>query len=101
MRVRARSSEEFRLTLREHRFRAGLSQNALARKAGVDPAYVNRMEKWGYVPSPVVLDALLFAMGVTGVAADSVRVSCGYCPKVILAMGEDRLHHLLRFLVSS
>lgn len=31
--------------LRQLRIRAGLSQNQLARSAGIDPAYVNRLER--------------------------------------------------------
>jgi transcriptional regulator with XRE-family HTH domain len=37
-------SESLGPMLRRLRIRAGLSQNALARTAGVDPAYVNRLE---------------------------------------------------------
>ena len=34
----------FSALLREFRSRAGLSQNALARRAEIDPAYINRLE---------------------------------------------------------
>ena len=36
--------EEFAALLRRWRERAGLSQNALARRMGLNPAYVNRLE---------------------------------------------------------
>lgn len=39
--------ETFGAMLRRHRVEAGLSQNQLARLAGVDPAYVNRLERAG------------------------------------------------------
>ena len=35
----------FGALLRSLRVRSGLSQNQLARRAGVDPAYVNRLER--------------------------------------------------------
>ena len=40
----ARDRSPFGVALRQARVRAGLSQNALARRAGIDPAYVNRIE---------------------------------------------------------
>ncbi len=33
--------------IKYYRERAGVSQNALARNIGVNPAYINRLEKWG------------------------------------------------------
>jgi transcriptional regulator with XRE-family HTH domain len=41
------TGETFGAMLRRLRIAAGLSQNQLARQAGVDPAYVNRLERAG------------------------------------------------------
>jgi transcriptional regulator with XRE-family HTH domain len=40
-----RGSTEFGATLRQLRLAAALSQNRLARASGIDPAYVNRIER--------------------------------------------------------
>lgn len=41
------TGETFGAMLRRHRLSVGLSQNQLARQSGIDPAYVNRLEKHG------------------------------------------------------
>lgn len=43
--------EPFGVLLRRLRVERGLSQNELARRAGVDPAYVNRLERAGPGPN--------------------------------------------------
>lgn len=51
--------------LREHRERRGWSPSELARRAGVDPSYIWRIER-GIIanPSAVKLDAIAAALGV-------------------------------------
>lgn len=71
--------------LRHYRYFAGLSQNAWARAAGIDPAYVNRLERDktnATTPSIKVLENLAQAAG--DYASSQVRtrllLAAGYCP---------------------
>ena len=70
-------------TLRSYRVTAGLSQNRLAALAGINPAYVNRMEKghpsWQH-PSRDVIDQLARAMRLDDHQAGTLAVAAGYWP---------------------
>jgi DNA-binding XRE family transcriptional regulator len=81
--------------LKRLRVRAGLSQNQLAKQSGVDPAYVNRLERQttptGSQPSRRVvlgLFASLFeAHGAAVADRDRLLVAAGLCPEVVLRAG--------------
>src|SRR4051812_49557758 len=94
----------FGAMLRRFRIRAGLSQNQLARRAGCDAAYVNRLERelvHGGTPSRRLVEA--FAEAVDGSAADGERllVAAGYCPSVIReAGGWDRYLYSMRAMLA-
>ena len=77
--------------LRSLRVRAGLSQNQLARRAGVDPAYVNRLERAPAestaFPSRRVVQALAEALDAGPVDAERLLVAAGLCPEAISRLG--------------
>ena len=68
--------------LREHQIAAGLSQNQLARLAGIDPAYVNQIVKHrrGSPSRPVVV-ALAEALGLDTWETDRLLFEAGYAPE--------------------
>lgn len=70
-------------TLRSLRLSAGLSQNALARQAGIDPAYVHRIEKGGVGwqhPSRAVLTQLASVMRLNDYETGRLLVAAGHWP---------------------
>lgn len=85
----------FGLLLRGLRRRAGLSQNRLARLTGIDPAYVNRLERAMSprtgTPSRAVVLGLWEVLAEVDVAEPDDRerllVLAGHCPEPILAAG--------------
>ncbi|TCP39605.1 helix-turn-helix domain-containing protein [Rhodovulum marinum] len=57
--------------LKRHRLAAGLSQEELAHRAGIDRTYVSSLERCVYAASIEVLDQLATALGVE--AADLLQ----------------------------
>ena len=81
----------FGALLRSLRVRIGLSQNQLARRAGVDPAYVNRLERAAAtsssLPSRKVVLALAEAVEAGPVDVERLLVAAGLCPEAIVRLG--------------
>lgn len=90
----------FGAMLRGYRIRCALSQNQLARSAGCDPAYVNRLERAGAesttLPSRrmvlAIWTALIAASGrasrpITTDDRERLLVAAGLAPESILAAG--------------
>ena len=81
----------FGALLRSFRVRAGLSQNQLARRADIDPAYVNRLERAAAdspnLPRRRVVLALAGAMQLGPVDTERLLVACGLCPQAIARLG--------------
>src|SRR5215216_7177837 len=77
--------------LRTLRVRIGLSQNQLARRAGVDPAYVNRLERAppesSSLPSRKVVLALAESLEAGPVDVERLLVAAGLCPESIVRLG--------------
>ncbi len=76
--------------LRDFRVRVGLSQNQLARRAGIDPAYVNRLERSGpdgAVPRRRVVLDLATALELGPVDRERMLVAAGLCPESIARLG--------------
>jgi transcriptional regulator with XRE-family HTH domain len=77
--------------LRSLRVRIGLSQNQLARRAGVDPAYVNRLERASAtstsLPSRKVVLALAESVEAGPVDVERLLVAAGLCPESIVRLG--------------
>lgn len=74
-------SETFGALLDTHRCSAGLSQNALARAAGIDPAYVNRAVKYNRIPTRIVVLALAEALSLDTFDTDRLLFAAGHAPK--------------------
>jgi transcriptional regulator with XRE-family HTH domain len=107
------TGETFGQMLRAHRIRAELSQNALARAAGIDPAYVNRIEKGifeGHVRRGVVLslanvlemsdaltDRFLFAAGLAPQADYQTRAEAAEAKLDIIRQAFDLPPEVLTF----
>jgi transcriptional regulator with XRE-family HTH domain len=84
-------SHPFGSLLRALRIRAGFSQNQLARRAGVDPAYVNRLERASAssssLPSRKVVLALADSLEAGPVDVERLLVAAGLCPESIVRLG--------------
>jgi len=82
---------EFGSLLRLLRVRGGHSQNQLARNAGIDPAYVNRLERApaadAAAPRRRVVLALAAALEVGPVDRERLLVAAGLCPETIARLG--------------
>ena len=93
--------------LRAFRVRSGLSQNHLARRAEIDPAYVNRLERAPpestNLPRRKVVLALAVAMELGPADTDRLLVACGLCPEAIARLGtwEPALGQVARVLADS
>jgi transcriptional regulator with XRE-family HTH domain len=73
--------EPFGRLVRARRAALGLSQNGLARLAGVDPAYVNRMERdQRVVPGRAVILALADALELDDRETDRLLYAAGLAP---------------------
>lgn len=67
--------------LATYRKESGLSQIGLSRKAELTESYINRIESGERChPSPAVMDSILRALNVWGLAADQLRISAGLVP---------------------
>ena len=73
--------EEFGPLLSQFRQRSGLSQNALARRAGINPGTVNRLESGQRAPSnrELVL-TLADALGLPSADRDRLLAAAGHLP---------------------
>jgi transcriptional regulator with XRE-family HTH domain len=83
------ASESFGVLLRTLRERAGLSQSALARQAGLDPSFINRLESGRRGVERPVADALVAAMQLPARAADRLLAAGGFLPPSLTKVGLD------------
>src|ERR1700738_3584191 len=81
----------FGATVHALRLQAGISLNELARRAGVDPAYVHRMEAQGPKRPPLprrpIVLALAAAFGSDSRQADQLLALAGHAPAALLELG--------------
>jgi transcriptional regulator with XRE-family HTH domain len=81
----------FGAALRQGRLRAGLSQNALAHRASIDPAYVNRMEaaaeRAPVIPRRPVVESLARALELGRLETDRLLLAAGLAPARLLEPG--------------
>ncbi len=81
---RLASGEAFGALLQAFRRRAGLSQGALAKLAGIDPSYVNRLERGEREPPKrEVVEALIAALQLPPDDADRLLVAAGHLPRAL------------------
>jgi PTS system nitrogen regulatory IIA component len=81
----------FGATVRTLRQQAGLSLNELARRAGVDPAYIHRIEARGAQRPPLprrgVVLAIAGALGSSPSQTDQLLALSGHTPSVLFELG--------------
>ena len=81
----------FGATVRALRAERGLSLNELARRAGVDPAYVPRIEARGAQRPPLprrpVVQALAAGLGCDARQTDQLLALAGHVPAALVALG--------------
>jgi transcriptional regulator with XRE-family HTH domain len=82
MSAHAGSGCAFGWTLRTLRVEAGLSQNGLARRAAIDPAYVNRLERGSGRPSRSIALALAAALSFGQGETDRFLFLAGWAPEI-------------------
>lgn len=79
------AGETFGQRLRYHRVTLGLSQNQLARRAGCDPAYVNRLERapegMGSQPSRHVVLSFANVLELATGQTDRLLFAAGLAPQ--------------------
>ncbi|SRR6266851_4944701 len=81
----------FGASVRALRLQAGLSLNELARRAGVDAAYIHRIEARGAqrppLPRRAVVLAIAAALGQDARRADQLLALAGHTPAALLELG--------------
>src|SRR5258708_36568719 len=81
----------FGATVRALRLHAGISLNELARRAGVDPAYIHRIESRGArrppLPRRPVVVAIAAALGSDTRQTDQLLALAGHTPSALLELG--------------
>src|SRR5437868_10201550 len=81
----------FGATVRATRQQAGMSLNELARRAGVDPAYIHRIEARGPqrppLPRRAVVIAIAAALGLDSRRSDQLLALAGHTPAALLELG--------------
>lgn len=66
---------------RSNRWPAGpMSQTTLARQVGVDPAYINRMERDGALPSRQVVERISTTLGLDSTETARLLAAAGHWP---------------------
>src|SRR5215212_10277960 len=80
--------DEFGALFQRWRERAGLSQNALARRMGVNPAYVNRLEHGGRgAQNRELLLGVAAALGLAAAERDELLAAAGHWPAAVETLG--------------
>lgn len=82
----------FGAAVRTLRQQAGLSLNELARRAGVDPAYIHRIEATGGTQRPPlprrpVVQSIAAALGCNAREAEQLLALAGHAPGVLFELG--------------
>jgi transcriptional regulator with XRE-family HTH domain len=81
------ATESFGGRLRALRERAGLSQSALARKAGLDPSFINRLESGQRGADRKVAEDVIQALELPPADADRLLAAGGHLPAVFARVG--------------
>lgn len=81
----------FGAAVRALRLDAGISLNELARRAGVDPAYVHRIESRSAEQAPLprraVVLSIAAALRLDAQGTDVLLAQAGYVPEALLELG--------------
>src|SRR5712691_979959 len=71
-----------------YREQAGISQNALARKIGVNPAYINRLEKWSMgANNRELIEQVAAALSLPALEGDRLLATAGHLPAAFSKLG--------------
>src|SRR5438067_10065688 len=85
------SALAFGATVHALRLDVGISLNELARRAGVDPAYIHRIEARGGKRPPLprrpIVLAIAAALGLDARQADQLLALAGHTPAALLELG--------------
>jgi transcriptional regulator with XRE-family HTH domain len=82
--------EAFGELFRRWRERADLSQNALARRMGVNPAYVNRLEHGGRgAGNRELVEAAARALALSAAERDELLAAAGHWPGAMTELGPE------------
>ena len=88
---RTAAARDFGAAVRELRLEAGLSLNELARRAGVDPAYIHRIESRTIERAPAprrgVVLAIAAALDLDALGSDTLLARAGYLPQALIEIG--------------
>jgi transcriptional regulator with XRE-family HTH domain len=86
--VRGERVTHFGDGLRQARLAAGLSQNELGRRSGVNVGTINRLEAGERAPTgPEQVDALAAALGLAGPEHDRLLAAAGFMPDAVARLG--------------
>lgn len=79
---------EFGEQMRRARLAAGLSQNEMGRRAGINPGTINRLETSERAPTgPEQVQALAEALGLPPAERDRLLAAAGFLPEALLRLG--------------
>ena len=93
------SVDSFSNLLRSYRERAGLSQSGLARRAGLDPSFVNRLESGQRSAERSVVEKLVTALDLDPNDTDCLLAAGGHLPNAFTRVFQDpALYRLVRSL---
>jgi transcriptional regulator with XRE-family HTH domain len=80
--------DSFGHVLERVRLQAGLSQNALAQRAGINASFVNRLESGDRKrPSDIVTLALAHGLNLDAADTDALLLAAGYAPTWLRYLG--------------
>lgn len=76
-------SDNFSSKLKHYRIRGGMSQNALAKAVGINPSYINKIEKGGRdAPKRDVILAISRVLQLKDYERDELLLSANYSPEL-------------------
>lgn len=89
--------ESFGSLLRSFRERGGLSQNSLAKKVGLSPSYINRLERGEReAPTREVVESLATTLCLPPSHRDRLVLAAGHPPSTLVALsGRDDIISLV------
>jgi len=95
-------TESFGGLLRALRERASLSQSALARRAKMDPSFVNRLESGQRTADRDVTEALCVALDLAPLETDRLLAAAGHIPTLYARVGleDETLQIVARVLAA-
>lgn len=92
----------FPALLMGYRTRLGISRNKLARKVGVDPSYLSRIEHGlRQPPREYIVKAIISALKLTPYEQDALLMAGGYAPTSINGSGWSPAMHAVSLVLNN